>query len=68
MAKANKETVETYSEQESEYTAAEFAANTRALFGVSPDIVTAAFKVAGLDHASKSKADNIIQEFKKKEV
>lgn len=55
---------------EAEYTVEEFTANARAVFGeaISPDIVTAALKVAGVTKTTKSKATEIINKFRKKEV
>lgn len=55
---------------EAEYTVEEFTANARTVFGeaISPDIVTAALKVAGVTKTTKSKATEIINKFRKKEV
>lgn len=55
---------------EAEYTVEEFTANAKTVFGkvVSPDIVTAALKVAGVTKTTKSKATEIINKFRKKEV
>jgi len=55
---------------EAEYTVEEFTSCTKAVFGeaVSPDIVTAAFKVAGVTKTTKSNAIDIINKFRKKEV
>lgn len=53
--------------QEPEYTVEEFAAAS-SIFGTSPDIVTAALRVAGVKKTTKSAAEKIINEFRKKEV
>ena len=55
--------------QEPEYTVEEFAANP-SIFGeaISPDIVTAALRVAGVKKTTKSTATNIINKFRSKEV
>ena len=55
-------------EQESEYTVAEFAAVADAVFHATPDIVTAALKVAGVTKTTKSAAIDIVEKFRKKEV
>lgn len=68
---ATKKTAETVKETtplEPEYTAEEFAVCARSVFGVSPDIVTAALRVAGVKKTTKSAAEKIIKEFCKKEV
>ena len=56
--------------QEPEYTVEEFAANPSAVFGeaISPDIVTAALRVAGVKKTTKSAAKTIINKFRSKEV
>ena len=56
--------------QEPEYTVEEFAANPSAVFGeaISPDIVTAALRVAGVNKTTKSAAKTIINKFRSKEV
>ena len=55
--------------QEPEYTVEEFAANP-SIFGeaISPDIVTAALRVAGVKKTTKSAAKTIINKFRSKEV
>lgn len=55
--------------QEPEYTVEEFAANP-SVFGeaISPDIVTAALRVAGVKKTTKSEAEKIINKFRSKEV
>jgi len=55
-------------EAEPEYTVAELAANSKAVFGVMPECVIAAFRVAGLKKATKQAAEKIISTFMKKEV
>lgn len=54
--------------QEPEYTVEEFAANAVSVFGAAPDIVTAALRVAGVTKTTKSAAEKIIEQFRKKEV
>lgn len=56
--------------QEPEYTVEEFAANPSVVFGeaISPDIVTAALRVAGVKKTTKSAAKTIINKFRSKEV
>lgn len=54
--------------QESVYTVEEFANAARKTFGVSPDIVSAAFVVNGLTEATLSEARKIVTTFAKKEV
>ena len=60
--------VKTAPEAEPEYTVAELAANSKAVFGVMPECVIAAFRVAGLEKATKQAAEKIINTFMKKEV
>lgn len=69
MANTRKQT-ETVQEapQEPEYTMKEFAVSAGSVFGTSPDIVTAALRMAGVKQTTKSAADKIINEFRKKEV
>lgn len=57
-------------EVESEYAVEEFAAGSDTIFGeaVSPDIVTAALRTAGVKKITKSAARKIIENFKTKEV
>lgn len=63
-------TAETVQEapKEPEYTVEEFAANAVSVFGAAPDIVTAALRVAGVTKTTKSAAEKIIEQFRKKEV
>ncbi|MCD8195888.1 MAG: hypothetical protein LUE24_02995 [Lachnospiraceae bacterium] len=53
---------------EATYTADEFAAVAASLFGSKPDIVKAAFRVAGVTSATKSEAIEIVNKFRKREV
>lgn len=54
---------------EAEYTVKELTAAAASIFkGVSQDCVTAAFRVAGIEKATKSKAQEIVNKFSKKEV
>jgi len=55
---------------ETEYTAAEFAAASKNIFGkeVMPECVIAAFRIAGVSKATKTKAKEIVLQFMKKEV
>lgn len=55
-------------EMEQEYTAAEFAAVAKTVFGASPDIVTAALRVAGVTKCTKSAAIEIVENFRRQEV
>ena len=50
------------------YTVSELAQAARKIFGVSPDIVTAAFAVRNLKEATVNEARKIVTEFAKKEV
>lgn len=59
---------ETVPHPESEYSMAEFAANSRTVFGVMPECVIAAFRVAGISKATKQAAHRIIKNFMEKEV
>jgi hypothetical protein len=60
--------VKTTAEVEPEYTVAELAQHSKAVFGVMPECVIAAFRVAGLEKATKQAAEKIINTFMKKEV
>ncbi len=51
-----------------EYSAAELAKAAPQIFGVSPDIVTAALAVAGIKSATIEAAEKIVKEFANKEV
>lgn len=55
---------------EAEYSAAEFAASVSSIFGkgTTPDCVIAAFRMAGVKKATKSKAKEIVSKFLQKEV
>lgn len=53
---------------EPEYTVAELAQHSKTVFGVMPECVIAAFRVAGLESATKQAAEKIINTFMKKEV
>jgi len=53
---------------ESVYNASEFTSAARVKFNTSPDIVAAAFKVAGKTEATLTEAQKIVQEFLKREV
>lgn len=53
---------------EAEYSAKELVSAARSKFGVSPDIMAAALKTAGLTRASKSQAKKLAEDFAKKEV
>lgn len=54
--------------QESVYTVAEFAANSRAIFGANRECVEAALKTANVISCTVSKAKEIVAAFMKKEV
>lgn len=56
--------------QEPEYTAEELAAASEKVFGkkVLPECVIAAFRVAGIKKATKTKAAEIVNKFMTKEV
>jgi hypothetical protein len=53
---------------ESLYSAAELSAAARARFGVPPEVVTAAMRMAGKKSATLSDAKEIITKFSKREV
>lgn len=53
---------------ESVYTAAELIAAAKTVFHASPDIVTAALRVAGVNKATVQEATRIVEDFRKKEV
>lgn len=53
---------------EAEYSAKELISVACSKFGVSPDIMAAALKTAGLTRASKSQAKKLAEDFAKKEV
>ena len=50
------------------YTVDEFAAAPKSLNVNSPDIIRAAFRLAGKDKATVEEAKKIVTDFKKKEV
>ena len=54
--------------KEQEYTAAEFAAVAKNVFHASPDIVTAALRVAGVTKCTKKTAVEIVENFRRQEV
>ena len=73
MAEKQKQPVEntvvkTAVDAEPEYTVAELAQHSKTVFGVMPECVIAAFRVAGLESATKQAAEKIINTFMKKEV
>ena len=51
-----------------EYTAAELAEASEKIFGVSPDITTAALRVAHIQATTIAEAKRIVKEFANKEV
>lgn len=53
---------------EPEYTVEEFMENPSVFGDVSPDIISAALRTAGVTKATKSKAIEIVNKFRKKEV
>lgn len=55
-------------EVEQEYTVAEFAAVAKTVFNATPDIVTAALRVAGVTRCTKSTAVEIVENFRRQEV
>lgn len=66
-------TAETVSEldktvSESTYTVDEFANAPQSVDASTPDMVRAAFKVAGIESATVEEAKKIVKEFKEKEV
>lgn len=63
---AKKEVIETA--PETEYTVAELVCGARQTFKESPDVVSAALRVACVKTATVKKAKEIIENFKKKEV
>lgn len=69
MATTKKEVTKVKAPKEPEYTVKEFAAKP-SIFGmtISPDIVTAALRVAGVKETTKSEALKLINKYKSKEV
>ena len=53
---------------EAEYSVQELIAAARSAFGVSPDIMAAALKTAGLTRATKAKARELAENCAKREV
>lgn len=71
MSKETKETVQattTAQDAAPVYSAAELAKASEKIFGVSPDITTAALRVAGIQATTVAQAEKIIKEFANKEV
>ena len=70
MAKTETMDNEKTQETESEYTAEEFALSANAVFGqeTPPDCIVAAFRLEGINKATKALATKIVNEFMKKEV
>ena len=71
MSKATEKPAETAQAVEATapvYTAAELARASEKVFGVSPDITTAALRVAGVQATTIAEAEKIIKEFANKEV
>ena len=71
MSKATEKTAETAQAVEDNapvYTAAELARASEKIFGVSPDITTAALRVASIQATTVAEAEKIIKEFANKEV
>ena len=54
--------------EEARYEATELAKNARQLFETTPEVVTVALKVAGVETATKEEAESIVREFLSKEV
>ncbi len=54
--------------QEAVYSASEFTANAKKIFGKSPECVTAALKTAGKMECTISEAKEIVEKFLKREV
>lgn len=50
------------------YTAAELAQASKKVFNTSPDIVTAALRMAGVESATIAEAAEVIKKFANKEV
>lgn len=65
MAKAKKKRE---APRESEYSLSELVKGARAVFGVSPECVMTAFRLAGLDRATERQARKIVDDFMKQEV
>lgn len=55
-------------QKESVYTAVEFAENARTLFGVRKECVEAALRAAEIESCTVSKAREIVEAFRRKEV
>ena len=54
--------------EETKYSAAELIGAAEAAFGVKPEVVATALKVAKLSEATKAQAEAAIEKFMKKEV
>ena len=54
--------------QEAEYTVQELAEAAETVFKTKPECVIAAFRVAGVEKATKTKANDIVTKFMAKEV
>lgn len=65
---ATKETKQAAKAAAPKYAAAELARAAKKVFGVSPDIVTAALHLAGVKDATVEEAAKIIKEYANKEV
>ncbi len=57
-----------YRMAEATYKVAELAAKARQMFGTTPEVVTAALKIADKESATVEDAQKIIQEFLNREV
>lgn len=70
MSEKQKTTPEEPIIREAEYTVDELAKASEAVFGkgVMPECVIAAFRVAGIEKATKTEAKRIVTNFMKKEV
>lgn len=66
--KAAQEPAQTATRTESEYEAAEIARNAMTLFGYSPDLATAALKMANIKMCTLDKAKSIIKTFAERKV
>ena len=66
--KAAQEPAQATTRTESEYEASEIARNAMALFGYSPDLATAALKMANIKTCTIDKARTIIKTFAERKV
>ena len=55
-------------EPDSVYSVDELAGASGALFGVGPDLVRAAFRMEGMTEATRKKARQVVDKFRKREV